>query len=204
MTWGSLAWALVSVRRPLSWLVYPPQVSNLTSFISLIILSWEWSSPDNLPNLQPKNKLSLSIFPLSFLWVRMIVLISMAKFLPEFPYCSNTVWNLEEMFFKSCFSNICLKFNILFCFIFGHAACEILFPGSGIESGCSAVKAWRSPNLLDGTVGWHHGSMDMSLSKLLKVGDGQGSLPCCSPWSHSQTWMRDWTELNILDLQELP
>ena len=28
--------------------------------------------------------------------------------------------------------------------------------------------------------GWHHDSMDMSLSKL-GVGDGQGGLACCSP-----------------------
>jgi hypothetical protein len=26
-------------------------------------------------------------------------------------------------------------------------------------------------------------SMDMSLSKLQGVGDGQGGLACCSPWS---------------------
>ena len=25
-------------------------------------------------------------------------------------------------------------------------------------------------------------SMDMSLSKLVEVGDGQGGLECCSPW----------------------
>ena len=124
----------------------------------------------------------------------MIVLISMAKFLPEFPYCSNTVWNLEEMFFKSYFSNICLKFNILFCFIFGHAACEILFPESGIESGCSAVKAWRSPNLLDGTVGWHHDSMDMSLSKLQKLVMDREA---CRAAVHGVTIRHEWeTELN--------
>ena len=30
-------------------------------------------------------------------------------------------------------------------------------------------------------------SMDMSLSKLLGVGDGQGSLACCSPWGHKKS-----------------
>ena len=30
-------------------------------------------------------------------------------------------------------------------------------------------------------------SMDMSLSKLLGIGDGQGSLVCCSPWVHKQS-----------------
>ena len=30
-------------------------------------------------------------------------------------------------------------------------------------------------------------SMDMSLSKLLGVGDGQGSLVYCSPWSRKES-----------------
>ena len=29
-------------------------------------------------------------------------------------------------------------------------------------------------------------SMDMSLSKLLRVGDGQRGLECCSPWGHKE------------------
>ena len=32
-------------------------------------------------------------------------------------------------------------------------------------------------------------SMDMSLSKLLEVGDGQGSLACCSPWGRKESDM---------------
>ena len=27
------------------------------------------------------------------------------------------------------------------------------------------------------------------------AGNGQGSLACCSPWGHSQTQLREWTEL---------
>ena len=30
-------------------------------------------------------------------------------------------------------------------------------------------------------------SVDMTLSKLLRDGDGQGSLVCCSPWGHTET-----------------
>ena len=30
-------------------------------------------------------------------------------------------------------------------------------------------------------------SMDMSLSKLWELGDGQGSLACCSPWSRKES-----------------
>ena len=35
-------------------------------------------------------------------------------------------------------------------------------------------------------------SMDMSLSKTLGVGDGQGSLACCSLWGHKES---DTTEM---------
>ena len=39
-------------------------------------------------------------------------------------------------------------------------------------------------------------SMDMNLSKLLGVGDGQGGLACCTPWGHKEsTRLSDWTEL---------
>ena len=41
-------------------------------------------------------------------------------------------------------------------------------------------------------------SMDMSLSKLLGDGEGQGSLVCCSPWGHSRTWLGDWTTTMVL------
>ena len=30
-------------------------------------------------------------------------------------------------------------------------------------------------------------SVDMSLGKILGVGDGQGSLACCSPWGHKES-----------------
>ena len=30
-------------------------------------------------------------------------------------------------------------------------------------------------------------SMDMSLSKLLEDGEGQGGLACCSPWGHKES-----------------
>ena len=48
-------------------------------------------------------------------------------------------------------------------------------------------------------VGWHHQLiMDMSLSKLRGVGDGQGGLACCSPWGCKES---DMTErLNVTGL----
>ena len=34
----------------------------------------------------------------------------------------------------------------------------------------------------DEIVGWHHQLDGHEFERALKVGDGQGSLKCCSPW----------------------
>ena len=34
----------------------------------------------------------------------------------------------------------------------------------------------------DEMVGWHHRFDGHEFEKVLRVGDGQGSLACCSPW----------------------
>ena len=34
----------------------------------------------------------------------------------------------------------------------------------------------------DGMVGWHHQLNGHEFEQTLGVGDGQGSLACCSPW----------------------
>ena len=49
----------------------------------------------------------------------------------------------------------------------------------------------------DGMVGWHHWLNGHEFEQALGVGDGQGSLACCSPWvAKSRTRLSDWTELN--------
>ena len=35
------------------------------------------------------------------------------------------------------------------------------------------------------TRGWHHQLDEHEFEQALGVGDGQGSLVCCSPWGHS-------------------
>ena len=40
---------------------------------------------------------------------------------------------------------------------------------------------------LDGITDW----MDMSLQQAPGVGDGQGSLACCSPWGHKELDMTE-------------
>ena len=51
----------------------------------------------------------------------------------------------------------------------------------------------------DGMVGWHHQLDGHEFEQASGVGDGQGSLGCCSPWG-SQKVGHDWvTELNWQD-----
>ena len=42
-------------------------------------------------------------------------------------------------------------------------------------------------------VGWHHHLNGYESEQALGVGDGQGNLACCSPWSHKES---DTTEPN--------
>ena len=68
-----------------------------------------------------------------------------------------------------------------------------------------AEKDWRqnkgSPE--DEMVGWHHQLDGHEFEQAPGVGDGQGSLVCCSPWGHKVSdtteWL-DWTELNWTEL----
>ena len=51
----------------------------------------------------------------------------------------------------------------------------------------------------DEMVGWHHRHNGHEFEQALEVGDGQGSLACCSPWDckESDTTKRlNGTELN--------
>ena len=51
----------------------------------------------------------------------------------------------------------------------------------------------------DEMVGWHHRFDGHEFEQALGVGDGQGSLACCSPWGHKEldtTERLNWTELS--------
>ena len=54
---------------------------------------------------------------------------------------------------------------------------------------------WEEKGTEDEMVGWHHRLKGNKFEHTLGVGDGQGSLACCSPW-HRRV-RQDWaTELN--------
>ena len=39
----------------------------------------------------------------------------------------------------------------------------------------------------DEMVGWHHQLYRHEFEQDLGIGDGQGSLACCSPWGHKES-----------------
>ena len=58
---------------------------------------------------------------------------------------------------------------------------------------------WEKKGMTDDKmVGWHHWLDGHEFAQALGVGDGQGSLVCCSPWGHKEsgtTEQLNWTEL---------
>ena len=44
--------------------------------------------------------------------------------------------------------------------------------------------------------GWHHLLDGHEFEQTLEVGEGQGSLVCCSPWDRKKSNMAELTELN--------
>ena len=51
----------------------------------------------------------------------------------------------------------------------------------------------------DQMVGWHHRLDGHEFEQALGVGDGQGSLACCSPWGHKELDMTEWLIWTELD-----
>ena len=68
-----------------------------------------------------------------------------------------------------------------------------------IEKDPDARKDWRQEKkgtTEDDMIGWHHRLNAHEFEQAPGVGDGQGSLACCSPWfTKIWTQLSDWTEL---------
>ena len=85
----------------------------------------------------------------------------------------------------------------------GEAEAPILLPPDAkswlIGKDPDTGKDWRQEEkgaTEDEMVGWHHQLDGHEFEQALGVGDGQGSLVCCSLWSpKSWTRLSDWTEL---------
>ena len=87
-----------------------------------------------------------------------------------------------------------------------EAETPILWPPDAkswlIRKDPDAGKDWRQEETgitEDEMVGWHHRLDGHEFEQAPGVGDGQGSLACCSPWGRkSQTRLSDWTELKVI------
>ena len=53
----------------------------------------------------------------------------------------------------------------------------------------------------DEMVGWYHPFGGHEFEEALAVGDGQGSLACCSAWGHKESDMTEW--LNWTEVEEI-
>ena len=87
-----------------------------------------------------------------------------------------------------------------------EAETPILWPPDGkcwfIGKDPDGGKDWRRKEkgvTEDEVVGWHHWLDGPEFEQALGVGDGQGSLECCSPWGQKESdtteqlnWLTDW------------
>ena len=88
----------------------------------------------------------------------------------------------------------------------GEAETSILWPPDAknwlLGKDLDAGKDWRQEEkgtTEDEMVGWHHRLNGHEFEQALGVGDGQGSLACCSPWGCKESDMTErlnWMESN--------
>ena len=51
----------------------------------------------------------------------------------------------------------------------------------------------------DEMVGWHHRLDGHEFEQVQRVGDGQGSLVCCSPWGRKESDMTERLNCTVLE-----
>ena len=82
---------------------------------------------------------------------------------------------------------------------FGH----LMRRTDSFEKDPNAETDWRQEKgtTEDEMAGWHHQLDGQELEQALGVGDGQGSLTCCSPWGCKQSDMTErlnWTDIGLI------
>ena len=65
-------------------------------------------------------------------------------------------------------------------------------PWLNISPGAGKDWRWEKGMTEDEMVEWHHWLDGHEFEYALGVGDGQGSLVCCSPWGHKESDMTEW------------
>ena len=80
-----------------------------------------------------------------------------------------------------------------------EAQAPILWPPNAnsrlIGKDPDAGKDWRQEEKWtteDEMIEWHHWLDGHEFEQVLGIGDGQGSMACCSPWGHKESDMTEW------------
>ena len=63
----------------------------------------------------------------------------------------------------------------------------LIFPQGRQIIGDLIIEGRRRRGRQDEMVGWHHRLDGHEFKQALRVGDGQGSLVCYSPWDHKES-----------------
>ena len=86
----------------------------------------------------------------------------------------------------------------------GEAETPILLPPDAknwfIRKDPDAGKDWRREEkgmTEDEMIGWHHRLNEYEFEQIPGIGDGQGSLACCSPWGHKESEVTEWLHLHF-------
>ena len=96
--------------------------------------------------------------------------------------------NLKEINPEYSLERLMLKLRLQY---FDH----LMQRSESLEKNPDAGKDWRQEEkgtTEDEMVGWHHWFSGHEFEQALGVGDGQGSLACCSPWGHKQSDTTEW------------
>ena len=94
---------------------------------------------------------------------------------------------LEEISPEYSLERLMLKLKLQY---FGHLMGKGLFIGKDSDAG----KSWRQEEkgmTEDEMVGWHHWLNGHEFEQVPGVGEGQGSLVCCSSWGHKVSNMTE-------------
>ena len=116
-----------------------------------------------------------------------IVKLHISKYFISLSECSI----LKEISPEYSLEGLMLKLKLQY---FGHLMQRINI-GKDLDAG----KDWRQEEkgrTENEMVGWHHRLNGHEFEQTLGVGDGQGSLACCSPWGHKELDMTEqlnWT-----------
>ena len=93
---------------------------------------------------------------------------------------------IKEISLEYSLENLMLKLKVQY---FGYLIAKSQLTGKDPDAG----KDWRQEEKgMTEMVGWHYWLSIHELEQAVGIGDGQGSLACCSPCGHKESDMTEW------------